>query len=327
MLRAATAVFLAQAAWADTVHLKNGNQLEGLIEKETRAEIVLDLGFGTMGLQRSDVARIQRSSPKGRAELKKLHRRKFFDSGRWVPPEYKDLFARYQELGAAREAAREARARRDALLEEQSGVAQELPRLDDGQARYDSIRRLREIDTLLPFAEREMQAYLTKFKAFEDAAAAAPEAESPEALEFRERLTQAQAEMAAEFEKDEIVSRREGSHLIVQAMLDGKVPAAFLVDTGASLTTISPQVAARLSPLAGSEAVGVSTLADGRRTKVKTFEVAAIEIGRSRQSRVRVAVMPAPGPSVDGLLGMSFLEHFAVQVDIPAGRLLLNRMK
>lgn len=326
MLRAAAAVLLAQTAWADTIHLKNGNQLEGLIAKETRAEIVLDLGFGTMSLQRSDVARIQRSSPKGRAELKRIHRHKFFDSGRWVPSEYKDLFARYQELGAAREAAREARGRRDALLEEQSDLVQEMPRLD-GQARYDSIRRLREIDTLLPFAERDMQAYLTRFKAFEEAAAAAPEAASPEAREFRERLAQAQAEMAAEFDKDEIVSRREGSHLIVQAMLDGKVPATFLVDTGASLTTISPQVAARLSPLAGSEALGVSTLADGRRTQVKTFEVGAIEIGRSRQSRVRVAVMPTPGPSVDGLLGMSFLEHFAVQVDVPAGKLLLNRMK
>lgn len=323
MLRLA---LLAVLASADTVYLKNGNELEGIVQKQGQAEIVLDLGFGTMSLQRTDVARIRRSAPKERAELKREHRRKYFDTGRWVPSVYKDLFGRYQELGAAREAAREARSRRDALLQEQGGLATELPRLE-GRTRYDSLVRLREIETLLPFAEREMQAYLSKYKAFEEHLAEAPEPSTAEAKEFREHLARSLREMSQEFDLDEIVSRREGSHLVVQALVDGKVPATFLVDTGASLTTISPQVAERLTPLPGSEGSGVSTLADGRRSKVRTFEVARLEIGRSRQERVRVAVMPAPGRGVDGLLGMSFLEHFAVQVDVPAGKLLLNRMK
>lgn len=326
MLRLALLAVLSGPASADTVHLKNGNELEGLVQRQTAGEVILDLGFGTMSLQRSDIARIRRSSPKERAELKREHRRKYFDSGRWVPAEYKDLFTRYQELGAAREAAREARSRRDALIQEQAGLAMELPRLE-GRSRYDSLVRLREIETLLPFSEREMQAYLSKYKAFEEHAAAAPEPATPEAREFREHLARSLREMSQEFDQDEIVSRKEGSHLVVQAMIDGRVPAAFLVDTGASLTTISPALAERLTPLPGSEGSGVSTLADGSRSKVKTFEVASLEIGRSRQERVRVAVMPAPGRGVDGLLGMSFLEHFTVQVDIPAGKLLLNRMK
>ena len=42
---------------------------------------------------------------------------------------------------------------------------------------------------------------------------------------------------------------------------------------------------------------------------------------------VPVAVLPSPGNGCDGLLRMSFLEHFAVPVDASTGQLFLNRMK
>lgn len=323
LLLLAVLVFPARA---DTIFLKNGNELEGIVQRESRAEVVLDLGFGTMSLQKSDIARIKRSSPKQRRILQQEQRRKFFDSGRWVPKTYGGLFTKYKELGAAREAAMEAKGRRDAMAHEQAGLATELPRLE-GRGRYDCLLRLQEIGTLLPLAERDMQAYLSKYKAFEEDWAAAAKAETAEELTFREQLSQALAEMSRDFEKEQIVSRREGDHLIVQAMIDGRVPATFLVDTGATLTTLSPQVAARLTPLIGTESEGVSTVADGRRTKVRTFEVATLEIGRSKQDRVRIAVMPSPGRGLDGLLGMSFLQHFAVEMDTPGGKLFLNRLK
>ena len=64
-----------------------------------------------------------------------------------------------------------------------------------------------------------------------------------------------------------------------------------------------------------------------RRVKVKVFRVGTLEVGRSKESLVVVAVLPPPGAGVDGLLGMSFLEHFAVRVDASTGQLMLNRLK
>jgi len=318
--------WLAAQAWADVVVLKNGNEMEGLVQKADADEVVLDMGFGTTALPRRTVLRIKRSSPQDAEKLRGEHRRKFFDTGRWVPKSCQDLFTRYQEVGRSRETAGDAKKRRDGLTDEEAKLSADIGGLE-GQARYDAWKRLQEIQTLLPAAEREMQAYFTKFKALE---AAIPEAKaegSEEEREFHARLAESVQEMEKDFNQDAIVSRKAGSHLVVQAVLDGRVPATLMVDTGASLTTISPRVAAQLTPVPGSESDGLTSMADGRRVKVRMFRVASLEVGRSKEEMVAVAVLPSPGNGVDGLLGMSFLEHFAVQVDASTGMLLLNRLK
>ncbi|MBI4346220.1 MAG: clan AA aspartic protease [Elusimicrobia bacterium] len=324
MLRAA--LLLAVHGWADTVVLKNGNEMEGIVQSANAREVVLDMGFGTTSLPRRSVAKIVRSKAPERERILRDHRRNFFDSGRWVPPSRRELFERYQEVGRAREKATDAKKRREGLAEEEARLTEELPSLDF-YPRIEAWKRLQEIQATLPSIERDMQAYFMKFKEFETAAGAAPAAAEAEEREFDQRLREAIAEMDKDFDRDAIVSRRSGAHLIVQAVLDGRVPATLMVDTGASLTTITPEVAAKLTPVPGSESAGLTTVADGRQVKVKVFRVGTLEVGRSKEGLVAVAVMPAPGPGIDGLLGMSFLEHFAVQVDGPTGRLMLNRLK
>lgn len=317
---------LALPVRADVVFLKNGNRLEGVVEKETADEVVIDLGPGTTSLPRRSVSRVKRSSPKELAALRREHRRKFFDSGRWVPKGGEDLFTRYQELGRSREKAMDARRRREALSEEQAQLSAELASLE-GQARYEAWKRLQEIQGLLPLVERDMQAYFSRFKELGESVARAPAPESEDDVEFQANLRAALGELDKDFDGDAIVSRKSGSHLVVQAVFDGRVPATLMVDTGASLTTISPAVAARLTPVPGSESEGLSSMADGRRVKVKVFRVGTLEVGRSKEALVVVAVLPPPGAGVDGLLGMSFLEHFAVRVDASTGQLMLNRLK
>ncbi|MBI5201976.1 MAG: clan AA aspartic protease [Elusimicrobia bacterium] len=316
---------LAVPLWADVLVLKNGNEMEGLVVSTNAQEIVLDMGFGTTALPRRSVAKIRRSSPEDAERIHREHRKKFFDSGRWVPKSCEDVFARYTETGRAREAGTDAKKRRDSLTEEEARLSADLGGLE-GQARYDAWKRLQEISTLLPAAEREMQAYFSKFKALESALPETPKG-TEEEKEFHARLTEAVAEMSKEFNQDTIVSRKSGSHLVVQAVLDGRVPCTLMVDTGASLTTISPAIAAKLTPVPGSESDGLTSLADGRRVKVKVFRVSTLEVGRSKEELVPVAVLPSPGNGVDGLLGMSFLEHFAVQVDAQSGQLMLNRLR
>ena len=318
--------WLAAVAFADVVVLKNGTEMEGLVLRMNADEVVLDMGFGSNNLPRRSVLKVKRSAPEANERLRREHRKKFFDSGRWVPKSRQALFERYQEVGRSRETANDARKRRDALTEEEARLRAGMGDLDE-QAGYEAMRRLHQIQLLLPAAEGEMQAYFTKFKALEASLPALPPAGNEEEREFQEGLAESVRVMARDFNQDSIVSRKVGSHLVVQAVLDGRVPAMLMVDTGASHTTISPRVAAMLTPVPGSESDGVTTMADGRPVKVKMFRVATLEVGRSKEEMVAVAVLPSPGGGCDGLLGMSFLEHFAVQVDASTGKLFLNRLK
>ncbi|TAM34814.1 hypothetical protein EPN54_06375, partial [bacterium] len=64
------AVFLVLAyfnsrAAADTLYLKNGRSIEGVIGKEDADDVVLDLGFGAMKFSKDEIQRIERSSPQG----------------------------------------------------------------------------------------------------------------------------------------------------------------------------------------------------------------------------------------------------------------------
>ncbi|MFA4992457.1 MAG: retropepsin-like aspartic protease [Candidatus Omnitrophota bacterium] len=55
-------------AGADTLYLKNGRSIEGLVKKEDADNVELEISFGSMKLSRKQIGRIDRSSPK-EAEL------------------------------------------------------------------------------------------------------------------------------------------------------------------------------------------------------------------------------------------------------------------
>jgi len=48
---------------ADTVYLKNGRKIEGLIKSDNADSISLDIGMGVVGVRKSDIERIDESSP------------------------------------------------------------------------------------------------------------------------------------------------------------------------------------------------------------------------------------------------------------------------
>lgn len=122
---------------------------------------------------------------------------------------------------------------------------------------------------------------------------------------------------------------RSGQVMVVEATLNRKVKANFLVDTGAGLTMI---------PLATARELGIDL-----HTKVPTVPVQtvaeiihvplvvldSVEVGGMEVKNLTVAVHdPAifdpylPGPP--GLLGRNFLSNFRVQIDLREGFLLLE---
>ena len=57
-------------ASADTLYLKNGRSLEGIIMTEDKDSVELDIGFGTITMAKDEIDRIYRSTPKETGELR-----------------------------------------------------------------------------------------------------------------------------------------------------------------------------------------------------------------------------------------------------------------
>lgn len=62
--------FFTAIAFADTLYLKNGRSIEGLIKNETDESIDLDVGFGTVNFRRDFIERIEKSTPQETQSLK-----------------------------------------------------------------------------------------------------------------------------------------------------------------------------------------------------------------------------------------------------------------
>jgi clan AA aspartic protease (TIGR02281 family) len=107
---------------------------------------------------------------------------------------------------------------------------------------------------------------------------------------------------------------RNGSHFLVDARL-GSQPARLLIDTGASLTMLTPDTLQRSGT--GARATGKTGLfntANGR-VSAPIYRLDALSIGDWQVSDLDVGVLDLGDSGVDGLLGMNFLRHFQFFID------------
>lgn len=64
--------FIFHCASADTLYLKNGRSIEGIIKNEDKNSVVLDLGFGTINFGKDQIERIYKSNQE---EIAKIHQK------------------------------------------------------------------------------------------------------------------------------------------------------------------------------------------------------------------------------------------------------------
>jgi clan AA aspartic protease (TIGR02281 family) len=55
-------LFMSKGSWADTLYLKNGRSVDGLIKSEDADSVSLDIGLGAVGFRKIDIDRIYRSN-------------------------------------------------------------------------------------------------------------------------------------------------------------------------------------------------------------------------------------------------------------------------
>jgi len=119
---------------------------------------------------------------------------------------------------------------------------------------------------------------------------------------------------------------RNGEHHFAQVSINGGAPRTFLIDTGAGLTAISRELADTLG-LALGDPLSIVGLGGG--VEARSANLASVGFGGLKRDNVTCLVLDFAemrsnmGLDVDGILGFSALNRYAVTFDFAAGTLEL----
>ncbi|MGH7768567.1 MAG: aspartyl protease family protein [Candidatus Binatia bacterium] len=127
-------------------------------------------------------------------------------------------------------------------------------------------------------------------------------------------------------DKASVKFHKQGELMVVQATVNQKAPTKFVVDTGASYTTISKATAQELE-LNLDNASGVIALQTANGViEAPLVSVGSFELGGLGLKDLKVAVHDVfPDPGIAGLLGLNFLSEFRVEIDNKNGVIYLEK--
>ncbi|MBA3968426.1 MAG: clan AA aspartic protease [Nitrospirales bacterium] len=119
---------------------------------------------------------------------------------------------------------------------------------------------------------------------------------------------------------------KSGGSFVVHVMLNQERSAQLIVDTGASMTVLSTQVAIDLGILGTTDNELLTVNTAGGSVQVNMNYLSSITVGTAQATNVAVALHDLPDipEHIEGLLGMSFLKHFLVTLDAEHARLILR---
>jgi len=119
---------------------------------------------------------------------------------------------------------------------------------------------------------------------------------------------------------------RAGGSLIVPVKLNEERMVRLILDTGATMTVLSTDIAIQLGILSDPESRLTTVNTAGGSVQVTLTHLQTIRVGDAMAHHIAVAIhdLPDAQPGVDGLLGMSFLKHFLVTLDSTNGQLHLE---
>jgi clan AA aspartic protease (TIGR02281 family) len=114
-----------------------------------------------------------------------------------------------------------------------------------------------------------------------------------------------------------------GGNFLVDTVLNGRVKARLMLDTGASLITLTEEIGSKLgiSPYSGSAELPFNTAGGEDWMPLVALELVAVG---SAETRLVEASINSHIKEIDGLLGMSFLGDFRFEIDRTNKRLTLK---
>jgi clan AA aspartic protease (TIGR02281 family) len=133
-------LFPSPFAAADTITMKNGNSLDGIIQKETPTQITLGVGVGVVTINKSQIATIKKSDAQGESQIQDAWQQHYFAHDQYVPKGLESVAAEFRSIDAQRRAAMEDLAYLRSPAAGHKALQDELQRLQ--QESTDCMRRL-----------------------------------------------------------------------------------------------------------------------------------------------------------------------------------------
>jgi clan AA aspartic protease (TIGR02281 family) len=145
-------------------------------------------------------------------------------------------------------------------------------------------------------------------------------------IQAQESPRPAQPERKAAPAKASIPIERHGQVVVIQATLNNKQSAKFIVDTGASFTMISSALARDLSLDTTQSQKTIPFQTANGMIEAPITNLDSIAVGGMEIKNLTAAVHDAvPDPQVSGLLGLNFLSNFKMDIDTQKGVLHLEK--
>lgn len=109
--------------------------------------------------------------------------------------------------------------------------------------------------------------------------------------------------------------KAENGLIIVRAVLGTSVESHFIVDTGASMVTVTPELV-RILGIADQAGEEIETsLAGGITAKGQEIIIPKLSVSGQAAQNIQAIILPSGTVGADGLLGRSFLKQFIVRID------------
>ncbi len=121
-----------------------------------------------------------------------------------------------------------------------------------------------------------------------------------------------------------VAFQRRGASVLVPARVNGQAIGYFILDTGATFTSVSRLVAGSLGISGGGSSVRLVTASGTIQAPLALLD--EVDVGGAVARHVSAVIHDLPNvpPNVIGLLGLSYLERFRVNLDLTSGALILE---
>lgn len=336
---------------ADVIYLKNGRTLKGKVLKKSAAGITLEMGSGmTININSADIAETESS------------KETYPSVSQQASPALKKLQKSLKNLKIAKS---KARLEKNKSKRENKNVKKIKKSLDKKIAEFESIsKKLKKAkpDTI---GYNQYNALVAKANGIKTEAEALQlkltreenkSGDNPALSDYFNKFTEFQKQLQdksgssnlskndravlgelkaqfKEFQEDfssTVIQAAgvKGRNMILNVTINDKATGRFILDTGATHTVFSQALASRLGlNLSGIKQVK-SVLADGRYVFFTPVTLNTVAVGAAVEKNVEALVMPEPpGNGVDGLLGMTFLGNYMIQLNPKQNTVILNKLR
>lgn len=114
-----------------------------------------------------------------------------------------------------------------------------------------------------------------------------------------------------------------GGNFMVEVNFNNRVKALLMVDTGASLVTISEKIAKKLGYRTSAQSAQIPFTTAGGTVWMPMIALNSVSVGDAQVDLVEASVNDHMG-DMDGLLGMSFLGDYRVEMDTARSQMILR---